>query len=71
MPRGRPFICWLDYNGIFHDVALYQGDPVMFRLKRRWWRGTIHCRRGKYQVDIGRRRFCVFFTFDLKAIVED
>jgi len=69
MARGRAFICWLDFEGRPNDVPLYQGDQVMFRLKKRWLRGTIHCRRGLYRFRYRAREFCVFFVPDLRPIV--
>lgn len=73
MGRGKAFICWLDLQGgcHHHDVKLRQGDAVMFRVSRRWWRGTIHCIRDKYVVRIGRRTFCALWLSHLKPIVED
>ena len=69
MPRGKPFICWLDYEGRANDVPLYRGDSVWFRLKNRWVLGTIHCRKGFYKFRHRSREFCVLFTFDLRPAV--
>lgn len=66
MPRGKPFICWLDYNGRTNDVPLHQGDPVMFNLKKRWTRGTIHYSKGKYVFRHLSREFCVSFRTSLR-----
>lgn len=65
MSRGRAFICWLD-----GCVPLYQGGEVEFRLKRRWWRGTIHCRKGCYKFRRGKREFWVLFRFNLRPVTE-
>ena len=69
MTRGRAFICWLDFEGSPNDVPLYQGDKVMFRLKKRFLQGTIHCRKGLYKFRHRKREFCVLFTFDLRPIL--
>jgi len=70
MSRGKAFICWLDHDGRANQVALHQGDPVKFRLKKRWLRGTIHCRRGKYTFRHREREFCVFFRSELRPVME-
>jgi len=68
MPRGKPFICWLDNEGRHHDVPIYQGDSVMFRLKKRWVKGTIHYSRGKYVFRHLTREFCVCFITSLRPV---
>jgi hypothetical protein len=68
MPRGKPFICWLDHNGRHHDVPLYQGDSVMFRPKKRWILGTIHYGKGRYMFFHRSRKFCVILITDLKPV---
>ena len=65
--RGKQFICWL---GRYNETPLYQGDSVMYKLKKRWIKGSIHCigPTGKYVFRHRKREFCVCLVSDLRAI---
>jgi len=60
MSRGKAFICWLGTK------ELYQGDAVEFRIKKRWFRGIIHCHHGLYYVHRRKRKHWVLFRHELR-----
>ena len=65
MPRGKPFICWLDGS----LEPLCQGDRVLYRIKKRWWQGIIRKHKGDYcyTIHIGKRQFkSPFFRFRVR-----
>lgn len=46
MPRGKPFVCWLNSPGHYRDVALHIGDIVDLELDDGGiFRGKIGCKR--------------------------
>lgn len=67
--RGKKFICWLT-GRYYNDTALYQGDSVLYHIKKRWWKGIIRKHNGWYYIHIEKRKFCVLFIFHLKPITE-
>ncbi len=46
MPRGKPFVCWLDHESRTNAIALHIGDIVDLRLDTgEWVRGKFGCSR--------------------------
>lgn len=68
MPRGKPFICWLANEKFVNTWPLYQGDEVLFDLDGNWVKGIIRCLKGTYVVCMGKKKYPVFMTIQLKAI---
>jgi len=64
--RGKKFICWLT-DKYYRDTKLFQGDTVLFRIKKRWWKGIIRRHGTCYYVHIGRRKFWAFLITDLRV----
>ena len=66
MPRGKPFICWLD-----NDVALYIGDEVDFQPwdGEDWIKGKVGCKRtGAYIVRVGRKEYPLYMTTQVRKV---
>ncbi len=67
MPRGKPFVCWLD------NIALYIGDDVMYNLDGNWIRGKIGRSKyswGGYVVWVGRKIYRLYMTTELRPVLE-
>lgn len=71
MARGKPFICWLDYEGHTNDVPVYVGDLVEFAITDyKWIRGKIgYKRRGLLVVRCGKEEYPVWMRTQLRPIL--
>lgn len=72
MPRGKPFVCWLDYQGRRNDVALHIGDECEYHdlSTDKWVRAKIGTQRdsGLYVARFGKRVEHVFMRCSLRPI---
>ena len=68
MPRGKPFIFWLDYGGVKNDVPLYVGDEVYVKDKNVWKRGKIGYKGDWLVVRCGKKIVHVYMRTQLRAI---
>ena len=73
MPRGKPFVCWLDHEGRHHDVKLHIGDEVEILVEGVWIRGKFGCHRSgalPYFVRAGRKEYQAALISKLRPVVK-
>jgi len=70
VPQGKPFICWLDYDGRRNAVPLCVGDEVEYKLNGKWLRGKIGCKRkgGWYVFRHKKQEYLVASRISLRSV---